>query len=256
MKIKIKKPKKTNNKRPVSAAPVIQGELILQCRDLKKRYGSYYGVNGVNLEIEPGRIVGVLGPDGTGKTSLAKMLAGISAPTSGKIFINNIPVGSKTKEFVSYMPEIPYTNDNTKISDLLELFKYMYADFDYKKALKYIEATGISPKASFGGISATSAQIIQVIIVMCRRASLYILDEPVAHLEPKYKDFIVKTILSNLEDNSSILIFSKTPTEIHKILDDVMFIHRGQIKLAGSVEEIKQEYDKDIATLYKEVFRC
>lgn len=255
MKISIKKPKK-KIKNKIKNKEAYNSELILQCKGLRKKYGSYYGVNNVNIEIEKGRIVGVLGPDGTGKSSLAKMIAGITFKSEGEILICGVPVGTDTKDMVSYMPEIPYYIGSTRIYDILELFRVMYSDFNYKRALKYLDSIGIGPKSTFGGVSATTAQIVQVIIVMCRRAQLYILDEPVAHLEPKYKDFVVKTILSNLEDDSAVLIFSKTATEIHKILDDVMFIHRGQIKLSGTAEEIKQEYNKDIDFLYKEVFRC
>lgn len=252
MKISIKKPKKKIKNKVAD----YNSELILECRGVRKKYGSYYGVNNVNIQIEKGRIVGVLGPDGTGKSSLAKMIAGVTSVSEGELLICGNTVGTVTKDLISYMPEAPYYTSATRIYDILELFKIMYTDFNYKKAVKYLNSMGVSANSTFGGISATTAQIVQVIIVMCRSARLYVLDEPVAHLEPKYKDFVVKVILSNLEDDSSVLIFSKTAAEIHKILDDVMFIHRGQIKLFGTADEIKQEYNKDIDFLYKEVFRC
>lgn len=252
MKITLKNKNHNFQKPPVDN----NSDIVLQCTDLCKRYGSYYGVNGIDLELEKGRIVGILGPDGSGKSTLGKMIAGISRKTRGTILIEGMPVSTATKKYISYMPEYPYYVNSTKIMDIINLFRFMYPDFNYKKVLKYLDRLNIKPNSYFGGISPTSAQMVQVILVMCRSASLYVLDEPVAHIEPKFKDLIVKTILSNMEDDSTVLIFSKTPAEVYKILDDVMFIHRGQIKLSGTVDEIKEEYGKDVASLYKEVFRC
>ncbi|MBQ9604651.1 MAG: ABC transporter ATP-binding protein [Firmicutes bacterium] len=230
--------------------------LLLELRHIKKRYGNVYGVNDITFGIEPGRIVGILGPDGSGKSSVARMICGLTPVSQGQILVCGKKPGRQSKQYISFLPEIPFVNDYTKVSSVMRKYKTFFDDFDAEKAEKLLKYAGIRLNDSFGRLSATSMQKAQAIFVMCRKAKLYILDEPMTHIEPKARDFIAKLILSNMQDDSSVIIFSRIPNELEKIIDDVMFIHRGQIKLEGSVDEVKDEYGKEISALYREVYKC
>ncbi len=230
--------------------------LLLELRHIKKRYGNVYGVNDITFGIEPGRIVGILGPDGSGKSSVARMICGLTPVSQGEIYVCGKKPGRESKQYISFLPEIPFVNDYTKVSSVMRKYKTFFDDFDAEKAGKLLKYAGIRLNDSFGRLSATSMQKAQAIFVMCRKARLYILDEPMTHIEPKARDFIAKLILSNMQDDSSVIIFSRIPNELEKIIDDVMFIHRGQIKLEGSVDEVKDEYGKEISALYREVYKC
>lgn len=231
-------------------------ELLLELRHVKKRYGNIYGVNDITFGIEPGRIVGILGPDGSGKSSVARMICGLTTISQGSILVCGQKPGKNSKKYISFLPEIPFVNDYTKVATVMRRYKAFYNDFDAEKAMKLFKYAGIKMSDTFGHLSATTMQKAQAIFVMCRKARLYVLDEPMTHIEPKARDFIAKLILGNMQDDSSVVIFSRIPNELEKIIDDVMFIHRGQIKLAGSVEEVRAEYGKEISSLYREVYKC
>ena len=231
-------------------------DILLSLKNVKKRYGNIYGVNDVSFDIEPGRIVAVLGPDGSGKSSVARMICGLTPASKGEIKVCGIKPSRNTKQFISFLPEIPFVNDYTKVSTVFRRYKAFFKDFDAEKAEKLFKYAGIRMNDTFGRMSATAMQKAQAIFVMCRKTRLYVLDEPMTHIEPKARDFIAKLILSNMQDDSSVLIFSRIPNELEKIIDDVMFIHRGQIKLAGTVDEVKSEYGKEVSALYREVYKC
>ena len=231
-------------------------DILLSLKGVKKRYGNIYGVNDISFEIEPGRIVAVIGPDGSGKSTVARMICGLTTVSKGEIKVCGIKPSRKTKDYISFLPEIPFVNDYTKVSTVLRKYKAFFGDFDAEKAEKLLKYAGIKLSDTFGRMSSTSMQKAQAIFVMCRKTKLYILDEPMTHVEPKARDFIAKLILSNMQDDSSVLIFSRIPNELEKIIDDVMFIHRGQIKLAGTVDEVRAEYGKEISSLYREVYKC
>ena len=250
---------KTPSKPRKKAKAMPQGyndDILLSLKGVKKRYGNIYGVNDVSFDIEPGRIVAVLGPDGSGKTSVARMICGLTTVSQGRIQVCGIKPSRKTKEFISFLPEIPFVNDYMTVAAVLRKYKAFFDDFDAEKAEKLLKYAGIKLSDNFGRMSSTAMQKAQAIFVMCRKAKLYILDEPMTHIEPKARDFIAKLILSNMQDDSSVLIFSRIPNELEKIIDDVMFIHRGQIKLAGTVDEVRAEYGKEISSLYREVYKC
>ena len=210
----------------------------------------------MTFDIEPGRIVAVLGPDDGGKSSIARMICGLTPVSVGEIKVCGIKPSRKTKDYISFLPEIPFVSDYTKVSSVMRKYKAFYNDFDAEKAEKLIKYAGIKLSDTFGHMSSTAMQKAQAIFVMCRKTKLYILDEPMTHIEPKARDFIAKLILSNMQDDSSVLIFSRIPNELEKIIDDVMFIHRGQIKLAGTVDEVRAEYGKEVSALYREVYKC
>ena len=231
-------------------------DILLSLKGVKKRYGNIYGVNDVTFDIEPGRIAAILGPDGSGKTSIARMICGLTPVSQGKIEVCGLKPSRKTKELISFLPEIPFVNDYMTVAAVLRKYKAFFNDFDAQKAEKLIKYAGIRLSDSFGRMSSTAMQKAQAIFVMCRKTKLYILDEPMTHVEPKARDFIAKLILSNMQDDSSVLIFSRIPNELEKIIDDVMFIHRGQVKLAGTVDEVKSEYGKEVSSLYREVYKC
>ena len=229
---------------------------ILQCKNLGKRYGGFQALNGLNLEVEPGRIVGLLGPNGSGKTTLIKLANGLLAPSTGEILIDGKKPGPETKAVVSYLPERTYLNNWMKISDAMAFFRDFYPDFRQDRAEAMIRSLNIDETKTLGAMSKGPREKVQLILVMSRAAKLYLLDEPIGGVDPAARDYILNTILSNYEPESTILISTHLITDIERILDDVIFIQNGRLVLQQSVEDIRENQGKSVDALFREVFRC
>ena len=229
---------------------------ILQCKNLGKRYGGFQALNGLNLEVEPGRIVGLLGPNGSGKTTLIKLANGLLAPSTGEILIDGKKPGPETKAVVSYLPERTYLNNWMKISDAMAFFRDFYPDFRQDRAEAMIRSLNIDETKTLGAMSKGTREKVQLILVMSRAAKLYLLDEPIGGVDPAARDYILNTILSNYEPESTILISTHLITDIERILDDVIFIQNGRLVLQQSVEDIRENQGKSVDALFREVFRC
>ena len=231
-------------------------ENIVEIKDLNKSYGKKEVIKNMNLNIPKGKIVGLLGPNGSGKSTLIKLINGLLHENSGEILINGINPSIGTKKIVSYLPERTYLNDWMKVSDLLNFFKDFYDDFDMDKANNMIDSLKIDVNEKLKTMSKGTKEKVQLILVMSRKASLYILDEPIGGVDPAARSYILKTILSNYCEDSTLLIATHLISEIENICDDVIFISKGNIVLQGNVEEIREEKGKSIDALFREEFRC
>lgn len=229
---------------------------LLECKNLTKRYGSFTAIDHINLAIESGHIIGLLGPNGSGKTTLIKMMNGLLTPTSGELYMREQPIGVESKMHISYLPDHTYLNMNQRVSDVIQFFADFYEDFDTTRAYDMLQTLQIHPNMRLKSMSKGTKEKVQLVLVMSRRADLYILDEPIAGVDPAARDFILNVILSNYEPESSILISTHLIADIENILDEVIFIQNGQIRLASSVDDIRENQGKSVDALFREVFRC
>ncbi|MDR2655544.1 MAG: ABC transporter ATP-binding protein [Oscillospiraceae bacterium] len=229
---------------------------ILECINLGKNYGSVPALSGVNLQIQRGRIVGLLGPNGSGKTTLIKMANGLLTPSFGSILIDGKAPGVETKKIVSYLPERTYFNEWMKVSYCVELFKDFYGDFSPETAYSMMSALDIKTNAAFRTLSKGTKEKIQLILVMSRKASLYLLDEPIGGVDPAARDYIISTIISNYNENGTVVISTHLIHDIENILDYVVFLDKGSVRMSGSSDELRMQSHKSIDNMFREVFRC
>lgn len=229
---------------------------LLTCTGLTKQYGSKAALDNLNLTLPRGRIIGLLGPNGSGKTTLIKLINGLLAPTAGQLYINGNEPGPDTKKVVSYLPERTYFNSWMKVNDILDFFCDFYADFRRNRAEDMLQRLGIDPTARLSTISKGTKEKVQLIMVMSRDADLYCLDEPIGGVDPAARDYILQTIISNYNENASVLISTHLISDIENVLDDVIFIQNGHIRLHTSVDAIREQEGKSVDTLFREVFRC
>lgn len=228
---------------------------ILQCTELTKHYGSNPALDHVDLCVEPGRIVGLLGPNGSGKTTLLKLANGLLQPSSGSITVAGYVPGVESKKIVSYLPERTYLSNWMNVVQLLDFFCDFYEDFDRDTAERMLTALEISPKLRIKQMSKGTREKVQLILVMSRKADLYLLDEPMGGVDPATRDYILHTILNNYRRNATIVISTHLITDVENILDDVIFIKDGRIVLQSSVEAIRAERGCSVDALFREVFR-
>lgn len=229
---------------------------LLKCTGLYKSYGRGYVLNGIDLTVSRGRIVGLLGPNGSGKTTLLKLIAGLLTPTSGEILVDGLEIGTETKKIVSYLPERTYFDDSMTVADTVALFCDFYEDFDREKAYELIDRMGVPYGAKFRTLSKGTKEKLQLILVMSRRAELYLLDEPIGGVDPAARDFILDVILSGFDRRSTIILSTHLIYDIERVLDDAVIISQGGIFLADSCENIRKRTVGTVNDMFREVFRC
>lgn len=231
---------------------------ILQCKNLTKCYKRGTKVlDNFNLELPEGRIIGLLGPNGCGKSTLIKLVSGLLQPTSGEILIDGMSVSEKTCAIVSYLPERTYFTTGMKVEDLVKFFKDFYKDFDEERAFKLLSDLKIDRKANLKNLSKGTKEKVQLILVMSRNAKLYLLDEPIAGVDPAAREYILSTIVSNYNPEATIVITTHLITDVEQVLDDFVFLsYGGKILMSGNAEEVRNQTGKSIDTLFREVFRC
>lgn len=229
---------------------------ILECRGLVKRYGYRTALNSVNLTVERGRIVGLLGPNGSGKSTLIKLANGLLTPTTGEILIDSKAPGPETRKIVSYLPDKNYLNDWMRVEQLVKFFADFYEDFDTHAAVDMLGRLGINLKDRLKSLSKGTKEKVQLILVMSRKAQLYLLDEPIGGVDPAARDYILHTIISNYNENASVIISTHLISDVESVLDDVIFISQGQIVLTSSVDDIREQRDQSVDGLFREVFKC
>ena len=229
---------------------------ILECKNLTKRYGRKTALDHINLSLRPGRIIGLLGPNGSGKTTMIKLINGLLTPTEGEILIRGMAPGVKTKSIVSYLPERTYLDESMRIAEAIAYFKDFYADFDEKKAEQMLNKVHLDPSARIKTLSKGNKEKVQLILVMSRRAKLYCLDEPIAGVDPAARDYILSTIIGNYEPDATILLSTHLITDVENILDEVIFIKDGHITMQEEVETIRDKEGKSVDDLFREVFKC
>ena len=231
-------------------------ENIVEFKDVHKSYSKKEVLKGVNLNIPKGKIVGLLGPNGSGKTTMIKLMNGLLQADEGSIEIKGMKPSKETKKIVSYLPERTYLNDWMKVKDILEFFHDFYEDFDVQKANEMIKSLKIDKNEKLKTMSKGTKEKVQLILVMSRKADLYILDEPRGGVDPAARSYILKTILTNYNEDSTLLIATHLISEIENICDDILFISNGEIVLQGNVDEIREEKGKSIDALFREEFKC
>ena len=229
---------------------------LLECVNLTKKYDHTLALDNLNVTIESGKIIGLLGPNGSGKTTLIKLINGLLTPTAGNVTIEGNAPGVITKKIVSYLPERTYLNSWMKVEELVEYFSDFYEDFRKDRAYTMLQNLGIDSDAKLKTLSKGTKEKVQLILVMSRDAELYVLDEPIAGVDPAARDYILNTIITNYNENSSILISTHLISDIESVLDDVIFIKNGEVKLHATVDEIREKNNKSVDALFREVFAC
>ena len=229
---------------------------ILACKGLCKSYGAEPALDRVDLSVEPGHIVGLLGPNGSGKSTLIKLANGLLTPDAGEILIDGKSPCRETKKIVSYLPERTYLPDTVRVKGLLSFFRDFYTDFDAAKAEEMLQKLDIDPSSPLKTLSKGTREKVQLIMVMSRRAKVYILDEPIAGVDPAARDYILKTIIQDYSEDASILLSTHLIADVEQLLDDVIFLKDGQIILSSSVEEIRDTRHQSVDSYFREVFSC
>lgn len=227
-----------------------------ECKSLCKRYGNVQALDNVSFVVEPGRVVGLLGPNGSGKTTLIKLANGLLTPTGGELLINGQKPGKATRAQVSYLPDRPCLPEWMSAEKLLNMFADFYADFQRDKAQEMLEKLGIDPKQKIKQMSKGTREKVQLILVMSRKAELYLLDEPIGGVDPATRDYILETIIRNYNPSASVVISAHLIADVEQVLDDVIFINHGQIVLRSSVDDIREQQGKSVDAYFREVFRC
>ena len=230
-------------------------EKIVECKDLKKSYKNNVALNSINLSINKNKIIGLLGPNGSGKTTFIKLAVGLLKPTSGEILIDGLPIGVETKKIISYLPDRDYLDKNQSIDSLIQLFLDFYPDFDENVAREMLKDLKIDTDAKFKALSKGNREKVQLILAMSRKAKLFLLDEPIAGVDPVTRDYILNTIVKNYSKDATLIISTHLINDVEKILDEVIFVNNGDILLYDSIENIKKEHNVSIDEYFREGFK-
>ena len=232
-------------------------EQILLVNNVTKSYSkAKIALNNVYLDLPKGHIIGLLGPNGSGKTTLLKLCAGLLTPNAGQIQICGIPVGQDTKALVSYLPDRTYFRNDQTVRQQLDYFKDFYADFDYNRAENMLQQLNIDPKSRFGALSKGNKEKVQLILVMSRRAQLYLLDEPIGGVDPAARDYILNTIVNNYDPEATVIISTHLIADVESVLNGYIFLNNGTVVRSGSVDQLREEEGKSVDEVFREVFKC
>lgn len=228
---------------------------LLHCQDLTKKYGGLTALDNLNLTVENGKIIGLLGPNGSGKTTFIKLVNGLLTPTWGSIWIDGKIPGVDSKKVVSYLPDNNFLNSWMTVSQLVDFFCDFYEDFRKDLAYEMFEKLDIQPSRKLKTLSKGNKEKVCLILIMSRNAKLYVLDEPIAAVDPAARDYVISTIINNYNPEASVIISTHLIADIEPILDEAIFLNRGKVVLHKSVEDIRTEYGKSVDELFREEFR-
>ncbi|MBQ9744077.1 MAG: ABC transporter ATP-binding protein [Clostridia bacterium] len=231
-------------------------EYIVRCRNLVKKYGNFVAFSDLNIDVEKGKIVGLLGPNGSGKTTFIKILAGLLTADGGVLQIDGMEPCVKTKSIVSYLPERPYFNSWMKVSDCLDYFCDFYEDFDRERAETMLSDLQIPKDMKLHELSKGTKEKVQLVLVMSRRAKLYLLDEPIGGVDPAARDYILDTIITKFDREATIIISTHLISDIENHLDRFILIDKGKVRLNGEVKYIREKMGMSLDSYFREVFRC
>lgn len=229
---------------------------LVKCKDLCKEFDNKKVLNKINLTINDGKIVGLLGKNGMGKTTLIKLINDLLTPTSGEVLIKGEKPGINSKKIISYLPERTYLDKNMKIEQIIKFFTEFYDDFNKKRAIKLLKDLDLDMNLRINKMSKGMQEKLQLILVMSRDAELYILDEPLGGVDPATRDYILNTILSNFREGASIIISTHIISDIERILDDVIFIDKGKIILNTSADQLRKKENASIDEIFRRYFKC
>ena len=228
---------------------------LLHCQDLTKKYGGLIALDNLNLTVESGKIIGLLGPNGSGKTTFIKLVNGLLTPTWGSIWIDGKIPGVDSKKVVSYLPDNNFLNSWMTVSQLVDFFCDFYDDFRKDLAYEMFKKLDIQPSRKLKTLSKGNKEKVCLILIMSRNAKLYVLDEPIAAVDPAARDYVISTIINNYNPEASVIISTHLIADIEPILDEAIFLNRGKVVLHKSVEDIREEYGKSVDELFREEFR-
>ena len=220
-----------------------------------KNYGHEVALMDVSLNIQPGRIIGLLGPNGSGKTTIIKLINGLLQPSLGNIYIHGQLPSPASKKVVSYLPDTTYLNENMKIIDAIRYFQDFYADFNVQRAYQLLNDLHLHPNQKLNSLSKGNKEKVQLILGMSREADLYVLDEPIGGVDPAARDYILRTIIQNRRPNSSVLISTHLIADIEQVLDEAIFINQGRILLHENTTVMRNQYGKSIDEIFRDQFR-
>ncbi len=228
---------------------------LLKCVGLTKTYPDVTALDCIDLTVESGKIIGILGPNGSGKTTLIKLINGLLTPTKGEIYVNGQTPGIESKKLVSYLPDNSFLPAWMTVEQIVSLFCDFYEDFRPELAYEMLERLNISPKTRLKTLSKGNKEKVCLILVMSRNAKLYVLDEPIAAVDPATRDYVISTIINNYNKDASVLISTHIIADIEPVLDEVIFINRGKLVLHKTVDEIREEHGMGVDAYFREVFK-
>lgn len=229
---------------------------LLEIKDLSKKYENKYALKNINLELSSGKIIGLLGKNGAGKSTLIKLINDLLTPTGGEILIKGNKVGVESKKIISYLPERTYLNKQMRVNEVLNYFEDFYDDFDIQKAKRLLKDLDLDDNQKLSKMSKGMQEKVQLVLVMSRNADLYILDEPLGGVDPATRDYILDTILSNFSENASVIISTHLISDIERILDEVVFIDKGEIALQSDTDELREKENASIDEIFRRMFKC
>ena len=229
---------------------------ILQCRNLSKKYGATEALREIDLELEAGRIVGLLGPNGSGKTTFIKLANGLLKPSEGEILIDGNRPGRETKAEVAYLPDRDFLPDYMSVSQLIKYYSDFFSDMNTAKAEEMLRSLDLDKDMKLKKMSKGTREKVQLILTMSRDAKVYFLDEPIAGVDPAARDYILRTIITNYNPDALVVISTHLIADVENVLDDVVFIKEGSIVLHKEADVIREEEAKSIDGLFREVFKC
>ena len=229
---------------------------ILDVKNLNKSFGHKEVLKDINFSLSSGKIIGLLGKNGAGKTTLIKLINDLLTPTSGEIMVNGNKIGVETKKNISYLPERTYLNKQMKVSEVIDYFKDFYEDFDDNKAKLLLNDLDLDVNEHLSKMSKGMQEKVQLVLVMSRNADLYILDEPLGGVDPATRDYILDTILSNFNENASVIISTHLISDIERILDEVIFIDKGKVVLQSDADKLRNKEKSSIDEIFRRMFKC
>lgn len=229
---------------------------LLKCTDLNKSFGKKHILKNINLSVESGRIVGLLGKNGTGKSTLIKLICDLLTADSGEILINGEKIGVSSKKAIAYLPERTYLDKSMTVDKVIKYFSEFYENFDSDKAYSLLNDLGLDTNQKLSNMSKGMQEKVQLVLVMSRKAKLYILDEPLGGVDPATRDYILDTILTNFAEGASVLISTHLISDIERILDDVIFIDKGEIVLCEESDTLRNRENASIDEIFRRMFKC
>ena len=229
---------------------------VLECRGLTKAYRGKQALDHINLKLNAGQIVGLLGPNGSGKTTLIKLATGLLKPSDGEILIGGLKPGKVTKAHVAYLPDKDFLPPYMTTEQLLNMYQDFYKDFNRSKALAMISNLELNRKQKMKEMSKGNREKLQLILTMSREAAVYLLDEPIAGVDPAARDYILRTILSNYSEKALVVVSTHLIADVEAILDDIVFLKNGQVVLHQQADDLREETGKSVDHVFREVFKC
>ncbi len=233
-----------------------RSEELLVCDGVSKCYGNTVALDGVSFKVPEGKIIGLLGPNGSGKTTFIKIAAGLLTADRGSVRVDGLPIGALTKAKVAYLPERNSIPEHFTVGDAIDFYEDFFSDFDRARAEYMLDSLGVEKHYRIKSLSKGTKEKVQLVAVMSRRARLYLLDEPISGVDPATRDFIINTVIRNFEPTSAVLISTHLISDIEKIMDGFIFIKNGRISCLGTPEGLMTSLGKTVDEYFREVFKC